>query len=132
VQQEQPSQVLTLLLMEIYTNGVVSKMVTNLGPQVQHQHRKTASFQRSILKYLACCTPVETEAFRVHKAAKETVFRIAPPVARTSKTDTAAYGTYYGFGEAVCPLGFGAPSLKDLLDNFRIIDNDITNEYNEH
>jgi uncharacterized protein (TIGR02145 family) len=45
----------------------------------------------------------------------------------TSKTDTAAYGTYYGFGEAVCPLGFGAPSLKDLLDNFRIIDNDITN-----
>jgi hypothetical protein len=25
-----------------------SKSVTNLGPQVQHQHRKTASFQQQI------------------------------------------------------------------------------------
>jgi hypothetical protein len=55
VQQEQPSQVLTLLLMEIYTNGVVSKMVTNLGQKALSRvlgasmPAKVISFSKSIL-----------------------------------------------------------------------------------
>jgi hypothetical protein len=66
--------------------GATQKATSGTDSNAYGTYYKLGKATWSILKYLACCTPpVETEAFRVHKAAKETVFRIVPPVARLRK-----------------------------------------------
>jgi chaperonin cofactor prefoldin len=56
--------------MEIYINGVVSKMVTNLGPQVQHQYRKTASFQQQINHTMANRKTIQWSTEKNHEGEK--------------------------------------------------------------
>jgi hypothetical protein len=47
-QQKLPSQVLTVVLMEIYTNGGEQRMVMNLVIQAPQQHWQTLSLQQQI------------------------------------------------------------------------------------